>query len=135
MPSSWIDTVTPGDIIGAVLAFFLIGSVIIVLIKLAPLVARISRITDLILGRKPEQGIPGVPSMVERFDKIDGKLKEQDRTTDAKFAAQNAELAVIKAEVMPNHGSSSHDKITGRISRVEEKVDAVLAHLGLSADT
>lgn len=88
MPSQWVNALTLADVIGAIVALGLIGSVVLGLAKLAPLIARLSRVVDLILGRPEEQGIPGQPSMVERFERIE------------------ARLASLEANLTPNHGST-----------------------------
>ena len=87
---------------------------------------RISLVTDLILGRPAQQGIPGQPSMVERIDAVASSV-EQVKT---QISAVEAEVAEVKAEVKPNHGSSSHDKIITRVNAVNSRVDRLTQVLG-----
>ena len=113
IPDSWLDAVTLGDVVGALLALGLIGGIVIGAVKLSPILARITRVIDLILGRPAEQGIPAQPSMIDRLE------------------AQDQQIAEIQKQVTPNHGSSAHDQLTKRIGRVDSKVDVLFQHLGI----
>lgn len=84
-----------------------------------PVMVRIGLVTDLILGRPAQQGIPGQPSMVERIDAVAVDVAEV-----------KAEVAEVKAEVRPNHGGSSHDKIIARVNAVDSRVDRLTQVLG-----
>lgn len=131
MPPRWLDQISVEDIILALGGLVAIGLVVIGIVKVVhPVMTKIVRVLDLILGRPKIQGIPGKPSMMDRFDSLDERMDAQDEAIKA-----------IKAEVTPNHGTSAHDAITKRIDRVEAntdrveaKVDAVLAHLGITPD-
>jgi hypothetical protein len=117
----WLDAVELGDVIGAVLALLLIGGVALVIFKVVhPLMVKLTRMLDLILGRPDQQGIPGKPSLIERVEAIHERMDAQD-----------VQIAEIKGQVTPNHGSSAHDKLTRRIGRVDSKVDALFRHLGV----
>jgi hypothetical protein len=117
----WLDSVGIDDVIGALLALLLIGGLVLVLVKMVhPLMVKLTRVLDLILGRPDQQGIPGKPSMMDRFDALDDRMRAQD-----------VQIAEIKGQVTPNHGSSAHDKLTRRIGRVDFKVDALFRHLGV----
>lgn len=107
-------TLTPGDVWGGILAVALIGSVAFAVVKwLHPVVAKVTRVLDLFLGHPAEQGIPAVPGVIERLD------------------AQDARLEAIEHQITPNHGTSAHDKLAGRIDSVAAQVDAILVHLGI----
>lgn len=112
--SDALKSVTPDDIWAAVLALVLIGSAVLVVVKwLHPVVAKVTRVLDLFLGRPEEQGIPAIPGVIERLD------------------AQDERLRKIEKEVTPNSGTSAHDKITRRIGNLDAKVDALFAHLSI----
>lgn len=97
----------------ALLTVALVVAVVVAIVKGWGIPARITRVLDMILGRPAEQGVPAIPSFEDR-------LKEQAEA-----------IAEIRKQVTPNHGTSAHDKITRRISRVDAKVDAIFAHLGI----
>lgn len=85
------------DIIGAFGALILIGGAVIVTVRVIhPMMRKLTLVLEQILGRPKSQGIPGVPSMIERFDTIDSRLTTQDKA-----------IADIKEQVTPNHGSTS----------------------------
>lgn len=103
-----------GDVLGALGALILIGGAVFAAWKVVnPIAAKFTRVADLILGRPDEQGIPGQPSMMDRFD------------------AQDERLKAIERQITPNHGTSAHDKLAKRIDSVGAQVDAILVHLGI----
>lgn len=139
----WLDHLGPTGIAVAVVVVLLLIVLTFSIVKAVqvvyPVMVKFGRIAELILGRPKDELGPAKPSLTERFDGVDQKIADLDKANTKRLDAQNVELAVIKAEVMPNHGTSSHDKITKRIAAVEtttakvgEKVDAILAHLGLA---
>lgn len=128
MPTTPEWLVTWPDIWGGIGGLLvLIGVVWAVRRFVHPIMVRIGLVTDLILGRPDQQGIPGQPSMVQRIDDVRtdvaGVKTEVDKIT--------ARVEGIAAQVQPNHGTSAHDAITKRIDGVEAKTDAILAHLGI----
>ena len=97
MPGDWLDRVSVEDVLLALGGFILVGLVVIAVVKVVhPLMIKVVRVLDLILGRPDEQGIPGKPSMTDRFDTIDGRMTAQDER-----------LEKIEGQVTPNHGSTS----------------------------
>ena len=81
-----------------------------------PVMKRITLVLDLILGRPPQQGIEGQPSMVERIEHVAQDLAEV-----------KAEVAEVKTQVKPNHGTSAHDKLSKEISAVQIEAQATKA--------
>jgi len=121
-----------GDILGALGALILLGGAACVFVKwINPIAKKANRISEFILGRPKDELGPAIPSLSERFIETNEKISALDVANTARLDEQNEQIAEIKAQVTPNHGSSAHDKITSRIDTVESKVDAVLAHLGL----
>lgn len=111
----WI--VTWPDIGGAIGALIIIGAAVWAVRRFVhPIMVRISLVTDLILGRPAQQGIPGQPSMVERIDAVASDVTEI-----------RAGLAEVKAEVKPNHGGSAHDKLSSEIGEVRAEAQAATA--------
>lgn len=109
----WLNDVGVDDVLGAVLAIVLIGVLVLAWYKTVhPLTARIGRVLDLILGRPDQQGIPGQPSMMDRFDTLDERMDGQD-----------ARLAKIEGQVTPNHGS------TTKLAEDVQQLKASLAEL------
>lgn len=112
--SDLFKTLTPGDVWGGILAIALIGTVVFGVVKwLHPVVAKVTRVLDLFLGHPAAQGIPAVPGVIERLD------------------AQDERLKTIEHQITPNHGTSAHDKLAGRIDSLAAQVDAIRAHLGI----
>lgn len=127
MPSGWLDQVSAQDILIALGAVVIVvGGIWLVVKFVHPVMVKVVRVLDLILGRPDEQGIPGKPSMMARFDQILGRLAGQDKVLER----QNAAIAEIKAEVTPNHGGSAHDAITNRIDSLDIKVGSLDAKVG-----
>lgn len=105
----WINNVTPGDLLGGILALLLILSIVIAVVKwVNPMFVKVTRVLDLILGRPAEQGLPAQPSFVERLDAQDEKLKQ------------------IARQVTPNHGSTTHLAEQVRVHH-EEAMSAIKA--------
>ena len=62
---------------------------------------------------RPEAGVPERPGMMRRVANLESGLSE------------------VSKQVTPNHGTSAHDKLAGRIDSVAAQVDAILVHLGI----
>lgn len=62
---------------------------------------------------RPEAGVAERPGMMRRVSNLE------------------TGLAKVQQEVTPNHGSSAHDKLRRTINKVDSKVDALFAHLGI----
>ena len=87
----WINNVTPGDLLGGILAVLLLFGIVLAVVKwVNPILVKVTRVLDLILGRPAEQGLPAQPSFIERLD------------------SQDARLDQIALQVTPNHGSTTH---------------------------
>ena len=69
-------------------------------------------IHEVVLGRPAMQGVPAVPSMVERFDAMGDHLSKQDDKMDT-----------IEHEVTLNNGGSLKDDVR----RINKKLDDHLA--------
>jgi hypothetical protein len=96
MPT-WLTSVSPDAVWATVLALVLIGSVTISVIKVVhPITSKIVRVLDAFLGRPAEQGLSAIPGVIERLDSQDAKIEEHGQ-----------QLAQIKEQVTPNHGSTS----------------------------
>lgn len=123
MPTTPEWLVTWPDIWGGIGGLLvLIGVVWAVRRFVHPIMVRIGLVTDLILGRPDQQGIPGQPSMVQRID---------DVRTDVAGVKTEVDKITARVEGVAAHGTSAHDAITKRIDGVEAKTDAILAHLGI----
>ena len=110
---SWLDAVELSDVFGAILALLLIGGLALVIFKVVhPLMMKLTRVLDLILGRPDQQGIPGKPSMMDRFDALDDRMDAQDQRLES-----------IEGQVTPNHGS------TNKLSEDVQELKAGLAAL------
>lgn len=122
MPHEWFESVTPADVWAAVLALGLILTVVLVLFRwVYPMVSKALRVFDLflgrpadgvlprqvgiaelILGREPAGADPGSPSMVQRFDAVEDRLK------------------AVEQQVTPNHGSTN--KLSEDVQDLKEAV-------------
>lgn len=113
MPPGWLDQVSVQDVLLAIGGFVCVGLVVIGIVKVVhPVMVKVVRVLDLILGRPPQQGIPGKPSMMDRFDDLDKRMDGQDERLEA-----------IEQQVTPNHGSTS------RLSDDVQELKASLASL------
>ena len=75
-------------------------------------------IHEAVLGRPAGQGIPELPSLVERFDDMTAHLAKQDDT-----------LIQIEHEVMENNGSSIKDTISLMNRKLVEVVNKLDKHI------
>lgn len=64
-------------------------------------------------GTPARPGVERKPGVMERLDGQDGQIAE------------------IRKQVTPNHGTSAHDKLARQITHVNRKVDAIFGHLGI----
>ena len=107
----WIERLGPTGIAVAcfvvLLLIVLTFSIVKVVQVVYPVMVKFGRIAELILGRPKDELGPAKPSLTERFDAVDQKIADLDSANTARLDAQNAELAQIKAQVTPNHGSTS----------------------------
>ena len=112
-----------GDLIGALGALILLGGALFIVWRtVTPIATKITRAVDLLLGRPAEQGIPALPSMVERIDEVKDSVRALDAANTERLDAQNDEIAQIKAQVTPNHGSTN---------KLSEDVQGITAALNL----
>ena len=112
-----------GDLIGALGALILLGGALYVVWRTVnPIAAKVTRAVDLLLGRPEEQGIPKLPSMVERIDAVSEKVDALDVANSKRIEDQNVEIDEIRAQVTPNHGSTS---------KLSEDVQGITAALAL----
>lgn len=110
------------DWLSVVLTAAVLVAFVVAIVKTWHWPARITRVLDVILGREEDQGVPAIPSMDQRITSLRSDLL-------AATAAQNAEIAEIKSQVVPNHGS------TKKLSEEVQQVQTDLLHLkkGLEA--
>lgn len=115
MTPGWLDQVSIADVVlalGGVAAVAFVAR--FMLVHVHPLMLRLIRVLDLILGRPKQGGIPAAPSMIDRFDALDARL-----------TAQDVAIAEVKQQVTPNHGSTS---------KLAEDVQAIAAQLAALVD-
>jgi hypothetical protein len=99
---SWANI---GTTVGALL---LLGGVVFMVWKaINPIAKKASRVMDLILGTPQEQGLPQQPSMIERIDQVSDKVTALDLANTLRLDQQNIQIAEIRSQVTPNHGSTS----------------------------
>lgn len=90
MPTTPAWTIEWADIAVTVGSLILIGVAMFVVWRLVnPILKKANRIADFILGRPKDEMGPAQPSLAERLD------------------GQDQEIAEIRAQVTPNHGSTS----------------------------
>ncbi|HEY3545043.1 MAG TPA: hypothetical protein VGK17_03000 [Propionicimonas sp.] len=124
----WLDHLGPTGIAVACLVILLLIVLTFSIVKVVqvvyPIMVKFGRIAELILGRPKDELGPAKPSLTERFDGVDQKIADLGKANTQRLDAQNAELAEIKAQVTPNHGSTS---------KLAEDVQGIIA--GLAALT
>ena len=108
---------TTAEVAGILLAVPVLAGVVIVLYRI---LKRMHVVHEAIVGRPAAPGVEPVPSMIERFQGVDGHLKAQD----VKIDAQGRAIRKIEMELHPNSGSSLRDQVD-RAVEVSEAVARV----------
>jgi len=107
----WLDHLGPTGIAVACVVVLLLIVLTFSLVKAVqvvyPIMVRFGRVAELILGRPKDELGPAVPSLTERFDGVNQQIKDLDEANTERLDAQNTEIAEIKAQVTPNHDSTS----------------------------
>lgn len=74
MPPEW-EAVTLGEVLSIFAALVVVvGGLVLLFRWMQPIMVKLTRVFDLILGVKGEPGIPDRPGMAERLDEQDAKL-------------------------------------------------------------
>lgn len=132
----WFDHLGPTGIAVACLVILLLIVLTFSIVKAVqvvyPVMVKFGRIAELILGRPKDELGPAKPSLTERFDGVDQKISDLAKTNTERLDAQNVEIAQIKAQVTPNHGSTSKladdvQKIAAGLAKLTERFEDHLA--------